>query len=661
MTPTRKIRRRGRWALLFGAVVAMLACGAVARSDVVKDDVAISGTGPTRTITVGDSTVVNYFIQANPSGGSGFAGCDAADGSAAVVTINAPANVTVSPSSLTFTACDVQKPVTFSANVAGTYTIPQVTVSDSHGSYNVGPTAFTLQVNNPAPSDTTAPVIDSTIVGTLGNNGWYTSDVSLSWTITDPESAWSSSGCGTVNITADQGATSYTCSATSAGGTSSETVSIKRDATAPDVNATPSRGPNGNGWYTGPFSVSYSGTDSRSGVAGCSADESYSGPDTSAGSLSGSCTDNAGNSASASYTFKYDATAPSVTVLADRPADSNGWYNHTVTFSAAGNDATSGLGSCQADVVYSGPDDAAGSVSRTCTDKAGNVGSGSLGFMYDATAPSVTTSLARPADHNGWYNAPVVISAAGTDATSGIASCQSSSYSGPDSATASASRSCTDLAGNTASDSVGFQYDATAPTVNPSVSPNPVVLNAGASASPGASDSTAGVASASCGAVDTSSVGSHSVPCTATDNAGNQVSGSASYSVIYAAGGSCLGSPGHQILQPVNTNWLTDLSVFKQGSTVPAKFRVCDANGVSIGTAGVVTKFALVQKLSLAASEVVDEAVYSTTPDTAFRWSSTDEQWIFNIGTKTLKANTTYVYQVTLNDGSTIDFRFGLK
>jgi hypothetical protein len=633
---------------------------ATARADNVKDDVEISGTGDTRTITVGDSTVVNYFIQANSSGG--LQGCDATPASPATVTINRPANVTVNPSSLSFTACDVQKPVTFSASAAGTYPIPAVTVTDSSGDYNVNSTSFTLQVNNPAPSDTTAPVIEPTIVGTLGNNGWYTSDVSLSWTITDSESAWSSTGCGTVNITTDQQATSYTCSATSAGGTSSKTVSIKRDATAPSVTATPSSAPNGNnGWYTAPFSVSYSATDPTSGLAGCSAADSYSGPDTSAGSLSGSCTDNAGNSASASYSFNYDATAPSVTVSADRPADANGWYNHPVTFNATGTDTTSGIDSCQAPVGYSGPDDTSGSVSRTCTDNAGNTASGTLAFKYDATAPSVTTSLARPADHNGWYNAPVDITAAGTDATSGIDSCQNSAYSGPDSATASATRSCTDLAGNTAADSVAFKYDATAPTLNPSVSPNPVVLNATASASPGASDATSGVASAACGPVDTSSVGSHAVACTATDNAGNQASKSASYSVIYAVGGSCLGSPSHQILQPINANYQTDLSVFKQGSTVPAKFRVCDANGVSIGTAGVVTKFALVQKLSLAGSETIDEAVLSTTPDTAFRWSATDQQWIFNLATKTLKANTTYVYRITLNDGSTIDFRFGLK
>jgi hypothetical protein len=57
----------------------------------------------------------------------------------------------------------------------------------------------------------------------------------------------------------------------------------------------------------------------------------------------------------------------------------------------------------------------------------------------------------------------------------------------------------------------------------------------------------------------------------------------------------------------------------------------------------------------------VNEAVDSTTPDTAFRWSPTDQLWIFNISTKSLKANTTYYYTVTLNDGTTITFNFGLK
>jgi hypothetical protein len=57
----------------------------------------------------------------------------------------------------------------------------------------------------------------------------------------------------------------------------------------------------------------------------------------------------------------------------------------------------------------------------------------------------------------------------------------------------------------------------------------------------------------------------------------------------------------------------------------------------------------------------VNEPVDSTTPDTGFRWSATDEQWIFNISTKNLRAGLSYTYRITLNDGTFIDFRFTLK
>jgi hypothetical protein len=132
-------------------------------------------------------------------------------------------------------------------------------------------------------------------------------------------------------------------------------------------------------------------------------------------------------------------------------------------------------------------------------------------------------------------------------------------------------------------------------------------------------------------------------------------------SILYAgANTSCLGSPGHTILQPINPATGID-SVFKQGSTVPAKFRVCDASGNSIGTPGVVTSFKLIKTINGTEATTVNEDVISTTPDTAFRWSATDQQWIFNINTKSLTANKTYVYQITLADGTTIDFQFGLK
>jgi hypothetical protein len=88
----------------------------------------------------------------------------------------------------------------------------------------------------PPPSDTTPPVVTPNVSGTLGNNDWYVSDVTVSWTVTDDESAISStSGCDSTAITTDTAGTTLTCTATSAGGTSSESVTIKRDATAPTI------------------------------------------------------------------------------------------------------------------------------------------------------------------------------------------------------------------------------------------------------------------------------------------------------------------------------------------------------------------------------------------------------------------------------------------
>jgi len=91
------------------------------------------------------------------------------------------------------------------------------------------------------------------------------------------------------------------------------------------------------------------------------------------------------------------------------------------------------------------------------------------------------------------------------------------------------------------------------------------------------------------------------------------------------------------------------------------KFRVCDANGNSIGTAGVVASFQLVQTMNGTVVSYVTEDPVSTTPDNVFRWDSTDKLWIFNVNTKTLGVNMTYKYAITLNDGTLISFQFGTK
>ncbi len=133
---------------------------------------------------------------------------------------------------------------------------------------------------------------------------------------------------------------------------------------------------------------------------------------------------------------------------------------------------------------------------------------------------------------------------------------------------------------------------------------------------------------------------------------------STTLSVKYASVGVCGGDLGHTILQPINPN---GTSVFNSKSTSPAKFRVCDANGVSVGTPGVVKTFVLYQ-IANGTTTTVNESVDSTTPDTTFRWDPSAQQWIFNISNKNLgPANQTYFFLITLNDGTTIPFSYGLK
>jgi hypothetical protein len=157
--------------------------------------------------------------------------------------------------------------------------------------------------------------------------------------------------------------------------------------------------------------------------------------------------------------------------------------------------------------------------------------------------------------------------------------------------------------------------------------------------------------------VMTSAPGSLAFTVTARDAAGNTTSHTVPYTVSYSTG-PCLGGPGHEVLQPVNAD---GTSVFKRNRTVPVKFRVCDASGVSIGTPGIVTDFVLFQVIRGTVTSTVNEQVTTTTPDTAFRWAAGEAQWVFNVDTSTLAADATYVYRIVLNDASMIVFQFGLR
>lgn len=262
------------------------------------------------------------------------------------------------------------------------------------------------------PGDPSPPVITPVITGTLGNDGWYVTNVTVNWDVRDQESVvTSSTGCGATTLATDTPGARLTCAAESDGGTATMSKTIKVDKTGPPVTgAAPDRAADGGGWYTRPVTVAFSGTDAGSGVEACST-VTYSGPDSGSASVTGNCRDRAGNVGPASsFALKFDATPPAVNGAApDRPADKDGWYTRPVTVSFSGADAGSGVESCSA-VTYGGPDSSTASVSGSCRDRAGNVGAaGSFGFRFDAGAPSLAGVTVRAASRKAvlaWKSLP---------------------------------------------------------------------------------------------------------------------------------------------------------------------------------------------------------------------------------------------------------------
>jgi MBG domain (YGX type) len=159
-------------------------------------------------------------------------------------------------------------------------------------------------------------------------------------------------------------------------------------------------------------------------------------------------------------------------------------------------------------------------------------------------------------------------------------------------------------------------------------------------------------------ATTTSAVGSYPITCNGQTSSNYTIMYTpGTLKILYASSGLCDGQAGHQILPPLSA---AGTSVFKPGRTVPIQFRVCNANGVSVGSAGVVANFALVQTIAGTAA-TADQAVSNTTANAGFQFDPSALEWVLNLSTKNQAAGFTYVYLITLNDGTTIPFQFGLN
>jgi hypothetical protein len=245
------------------------------------------------------------------------------------------------------------------------------------------------------PTDQTAPVITRQVSGPVGEGGWFRGPVNVRWTVSDPESPWTTSGCDAQTLTAETSGVTLECRATSAGGTTSDGMIVRIDSTGPSVTgAAPDRRPDRRGWYRAPVSVAFAGADALSGLALCGV-APYAGPDARRARVTGGCRDVAGNdSAPLAFTFRYDATGPRIIrAVASRRPDHRRWYTRPVRFRFRARDALSGRARCRR-VRFRGPD-GRGAVRGSCRDRAGNRSVRAFPIRYDATAPKVALRI-RP-------------------------------------------------------------------------------------------------------------------------------------------------------------------------------------------------------------------------------------------------------------------------
>jgi hypothetical protein len=434
------------------------------------------------------------------------------------------------------------------------------------------------------PADTTPPEISHTLnpASPNGENGWYKSNVSLTWTVTENESPASlvKDGCVNQNITGDQAATTYACSAESDGGSAGPVnVTIKRDATKPVVSVT---GPQAGETYnfgTVP-AAGCETTDATSGVQTNATASTSGGP---IGSVTTTCSgakDNAGNTNQASVTYTVvDPTPPEIDYALDPPAPdgSNGWYKSDVslTWTVTENESTASLVKSGCNDQSITADQQETTYSCSATSDGGSADPVAVKIKRDAHAPALDCAPGP----SGWQASNVVLACTAVDeGPSGLANAPEASFQlstnvlvGSETSNAqTGSKTVTDSAGNPGTiGPFSFMVDRKGPTVScDSPAPSFLLNQSPANVTGTAADGGSGPASQSLSKpADTSSVGGgKTVTLTGSDAVGNQGSAACSYGVGYKFDG---------FYAPVDNNHV--LNGVKAGQAIPLKWRLLDA------------------------------------------------------------------------------------
>jgi pectin methylesterase-like acyl-CoA thioesterase len=368
--------------------------------------------------------------------------------------------------------------------------------------------------------------------------------------------------------------------------------------------------------------------------------------------------DNAGNSEPAqAVTVKLDKTAPVIGELTRTPANAAGWNNTEVNASYTATDALSGFaeGATFAGSFSINSEGADQSYTFAVSDLAGNTAQGTLSHVnIDKTAPVINAARTTPANAAGWNNADVSIAYNASDALSGLAAPPTGAYTfTTEGAGQSYTFTVTDLAGNTASASVGdVNIDKTAPvvTVAQPLADGFYFIGQTALAAYGCNDNLSG---ADCvGTVagdspfDTATPGSKTFTVKATDLAGNITTKLVNYTVGYKL---------NLLYDPNKVN--------KSGSTIPVKLQLFDDANANLSAPGAIAHAVGVSLVSTSTYGPVSDAG-NANPDQNFRFDPTlgdTGGYQFNLKTTGLAAGTYRLYFTVGSDPYVYTTQFQIR
>jgi hypothetical protein len=353
------------------------------------------------------------------------------DRTAPATTASAPAGWSNAPVTVTLHPVDALSGVdaTYYTVDGGTQQAGTSIAISSEGTHTISYWSVD-NAGNTEPANAVSVMIDQTppqVSCGSADSAWHKTNVSIGCTASDALSHLADPGDASFTLStsvpagsADANASTGTHQVCDQAGncvTAGPIGGNKIDRVLPTITGSAAPAPNGSGWNNTDVTVTFTCSDAHSGIATCP------GPTTlhegANQSVSGTATDNAGNTASATVSaISVDETPPSLHGNPTTSPNANGWYSGDVTITWTCSDALSGIaGACPADDTLTGEGTAL-TATRSVSDRAGNTATASSAPVKIDRTPPQTTVAGVPA---GWSTGPVTLTLTPTDALSGVA------------------------------------------------------------------------------------------------------------------------------------------------------------------------------------------------------------------------------------------------